>query len=263
MTTKHYCLFFILFFCVIAVEQVRAEDGSKTVLRILCYNIQHGRGMDNAVNLTRTANVIKEWKPDLVAVQEVDRNTQRTDGVDQAKILAELLGMHYVFGKAIDYQGGDYGILILSRFPILEHQMVLLPPEEAPQEKRGVLVARIGIPDSKGKIIRFACTHMSTVQSERLEQIDKIDAVLSEGSEPTILAGDINARPTNGVITRFLPNWTDTAAPTLGKHVTPDRPDRIDYIFFRKKDPFDVLESRTINDTITSDHKPIFSILSL
>jgi len=248
------------------MELVQGAESPKTVLRVLCYNIHHGGGMDGAVRLERTANAIKAWNPDLVALQEVDRNTLRTDKTDQPKLLAEMLKMHYVFGKAIDYQGGEYGLVVLSRFPILEHQMVLLPPDVQP-EQRGILVAKIGVPsaqdDTKQRIIRFASTHLSVASpAEREVQVQKIDTLLSEGSEPTIVAGDFNARPDSDVIVRFLPNWKDTAAPALEKNVTPDRPKRIDYIFFRSKDPFEVMESRTINDVMTSDHMPIFSILS-
>ena len=37
-------------------------------------------------------------KPDLIALQEVDHKTSRTEKVDQAKELARLTGMHVVFG---------------------------------------------------------------------------------------------------------------------------------------------------------------------
>jgi endonuclease/exonuclease/phosphatase family metal-dependent hydrolase len=234
----------------------------------MCYNIRHGRGLDDIVNLERTGNVIKKWKPDLVALQEVDKNTRRTNNTDQAKLLAEQLEMHFVFGKAIPYQGGEYGLAILSRFPILEHQMVLLPPE-VQQEQRGVLVANIGIPDAKGMVIRFANTNLSVVShEERAVQIEKIDTSLSEGSVPVIVAGDFNTRPENESIVRFLKNWKDVAEPALeknvalGKNVTPLRPRRIDYIFLRSKDLWEVLESGTIDDKITSDHMPIFSVIA-
>lgn len=241
-----------------------AEDESPTVLRILCYNIRHGRGMDEVVNLTRTANVIKAWNPDLVAVQEVDRGTQRTDKVDQPKILAEKLGMHCVFGKAIDHQGGDYGLVILSRFPILEDRMVFLP-QEGQREQRGLQIATIGIPDAKGKVIRLANTHLGLTQTEREAQIDKIISLLPEGGTPVILAGDFNARPDSTVVARLLSTWKEATDPASGKYITPEVSSlfgRIDYIFFRAKDPFTILESGTIDDTITSDHKPVFAVLT-
>jgi endonuclease/exonuclease/phosphatase family metal-dependent hydrolase len=270
MKTEFYAAltaaFYLQLFCIMTSPPTWAEESSKTSLRILCYNIRHGRGMDNVVELERTANVIKEWKPDLVALQEVDRNTQRTNKTDQAKILAEHLKMHHVYGKAIDFQGGEYGLAILSRFPISGHEMILLPPD-VQQEQRGVLIAKISIPDAdtskKERIIRFASTHLSVAsQAERQVQTEKIDVLLSEGDEPAIVAGDFNARPTSEPIVRFLKNWKDAADPTLKQNVTSVEPGRIDFIFFRAKDSFEVLESRTIDDKFTSDHMPIFSVLS-
>ena len=260
---RMFCILFVpLYLGTLLAEPVRAEEVQKSVLRIMCYNIRHGRGMDDIVNLERTGNVIKEWNPDLVALQEVDKNTRRTNNTDQAKLLAEQLEMHVVFGKAIPYQGGAYGLAILSRFPILEHQMVLLPPD-VQQEQRGVLIAKIGIPDAKGKVIRFASTHLSVAShEERAVQIEKIDTLFSEGSEPVIVAGDFNTRPQNESIIRFLKNWKDAADPALGKNVTLLSPRRIDYIFLRAKDSWEVLESRTIDDKITSDHMPIFSVIA-
>ena len=256
-------VYFLPFLGAAAAESVQAEEVSKSVLRIMCYNIRHGRGMDDIVNLERTGNAIKKWKPDLVALQEVDKNTQRTNRTDQAKLLAEQLDMHYVFGKAIDFQGGEYGLAILSRFPILKHQMVLLPPE-IQQEQRGVLVAHIGIPDSPDKVIRFASTHLSVAShEERAVQIETIDTLLSAGSEPVILAGDFNERPENESMVRLLKNWKDTADPALNTNVTPPQPRKIDYIFHRIKDTWKVWESRTIDDRITSDHRPIFTVISL
>lgn len=62
---------------------------------------------------------ITNLQPDLVALQEVDQKTGRSSGIDQAAELGHLTGMHWVFGKAMDYQGGGYGLAVLSRFPIL------------------------------------------------------------------------------------------------------------------------------------------------
>ena len=263
---KTACYFFVgfLLFCTFANKPAAgAENESPTILRVLSYNIHHGEGMDKVIDLARTANTIKALKPDLIAVQEVDRNAQRSNRADQPKILAELLGMHYVFGKSIDLQGGDYGLLILSRFPILEDKMIHLP-QEGQREQRGLQIVRIGIPDAKGKVIRFANTHLGLVQSEREPQFAKIKELLSEGDEPVILAGDFNAKPDNALIVDLLTTWKDTADPELKKNVTPDVQGsfgRIDFILFRAKDPFKVLEHGTINDTVTSDHMPIFSVL--
>ncbi|MBT8045323.1 MAG: hypothetical protein KJO79_10270, partial [Verrucomicrobiae bacterium] len=83
-------------------------------LRVLSYNIHHGVGLDGKLDLGRIAKVIRKQNPDLVALQEVDKLVTRSDKTDQAVVLAKYLGLHVVFGKSIDFQGGVYGNAILS-----------------------------------------------------------------------------------------------------------------------------------------------------
>jgi hypothetical protein len=84
-------------------------------LRVVSYNIRHGRGNDDVVDLERTARVLRALSPDIVGLQEVDERATRSGGVPQAVRLGELLGMHHAFGRFMDYQGGAYGLAILSR----------------------------------------------------------------------------------------------------------------------------------------------------
>src|SRR5688500_5929836 len=92
-------------------------DEASQVVRVLTYNIHHGEGTDRQLNLERLADVIKSVNPDLVGLQEVDQKTARSKGVDQAARLAELTGLRAIFGKAMEYQGGGYGLAVLSRWP--------------------------------------------------------------------------------------------------------------------------------------------------
>ena len=71
--------------------------------------------------------MINSVRPDLVALQEVDQNTTRTLKVDQAAELARLTGLHFAYGKAMDYEGGGYGQAILSRYPIRHSEVYFLP----------------------------------------------------------------------------------------------------------------------------------------
>src|SRR5215207_8498273 len=84
-----------------------ARPAGKT-LRVLSYNIHHAEGTDGKLDLARIAGVIRAAEPDLVAVQEVDRDTTRTNKVDQTAELAKLTKLHGEFAKAIDLQGGGY-----------------------------------------------------------------------------------------------------------------------------------------------------------
>src|SRR5687768_6315860 len=99
-------------FLLIASAAIPADETPR-VVRVLTYNIHHGEGTDRRFDLERLAAVIKSVNPDLVGLQEVDEKTARSNGVDQAARLGELTGMHAIFGKAMDYQGGAYGLAIL------------------------------------------------------------------------------------------------------------------------------------------------------
>ena len=96
-------------------------------VRVLTYNIHHGEGTDGKIDLARTGEAIKRVTPDLVALQEVDKATARSRGVDQAAELGKLTGMHAAFGKAMDFARGQYGEAILSRYPLTEVQVHSLP----------------------------------------------------------------------------------------------------------------------------------------
>lgn len=102
-------------------------------ITIVSYNILHGKGMDGKIDLERIAAVIAKESPDLVTLQEVDQNCARSGNNDQAAELGRLLKMNHRFGKFMNLQGGEYGMAVLSRFPIektIRHQ---LPPGAEPR----------------------------------------------------------------------------------------------------------------------------------
>jgi len=88
----------------------------------MTYNIHVGVGMDKALDLQRIANVINHIHPDLVGLQEVDRGVKRTQGVDEIAELARMTRMQFVLAHNLDYQGGQYGVAILSRFASLDRE---------------------------------------------------------------------------------------------------------------------------------------------
>ncbi len=126
------------------------------LIRVLCYNIHHGEGTDQKVDLPRLAQVISKLKPDLVALQEVDQGNKRTGQVDQPGELARLTGLHGIFGKQIPYQGGSYGQAILARSKP-EHPKVHLLPGEPDREQRIAFEVTVTL---AGQPIVFASTHL-------------------------------------------------------------------------------------------------------
>ena len=83
-----------------------ASMGQNRQLQIMSYNVRHCAGMDLGVNYDRTASVIAQQQPDMVALQELDSMTGRSGHHDQLGELASRTGYHPVFGAAIEFDGG-------------------------------------------------------------------------------------------------------------------------------------------------------------
>jgi endonuclease/exonuclease/phosphatase family metal-dependent hydrolase len=224
---------------------------SSATLRVLTYNIHHGEGTDQRFNYERLAAVIKRLEPDIVALQEVDCGTERAAGVDQAKLLGKLCGMHHTFGQAMPYQGGQYGHAILSRFPI-EKTIVHPLPYQLDLEPRAALEvvirpAGIGPISFVGTHLCHKSNELRTLQTRRLSQL-----LPSEKGNPVILAGDFNARPGSEPMNVLLDTgWIDAVSPRS----------IIDYVLVRACDPWAVREVIILDEPITSDHDPVLVVL--
>ena len=221
-------------------------------LRVLTYNIHHGRAMDGKFDYERLAKTIARLKPDVVALQEVDNKTTRSSGVNQAKELGERLKMNFVFGNALNYAGGQYGEAVLSRFPIKNSIAHSLPYNKG-NEPRTALAAHI-VPGNGLPEFLFIGTHLCHQSTEtRLEQTKELRKLFSKDSElPVILAGDMNARPASGPMRELLENeWIDAVAPKS----------RIDYILLRKQDHWSIQETIIVDEPVVSDHDPVLTIL--
>jgi endonuclease/exonuclease/phosphatase family metal-dependent hydrolase len=228
-------------------------------LRVLTYNIQHGAGMtDKEIDLARTAKVITDSKADLVALQEVDSKTKRSNGVDQTAELAKLTNMHAVFGKAMDYGGGGYGEAILSRFPIVETKTHALPFTQG-REPRAALEVSVRPPSLPA--ITFVGTHLDHLNDEtdRLAQTREINRVLVRKDAPaTILVGDLNAQPDSQAMTSMLEMWNDTAGSERPPTFPADKPRiKIDWVLTLKTQGWRVISSEVLDEKAASDHRPL------
>jgi len=252
-------IIFTLFVAVTGSGITLANDPPKE-LRVLCYNIHIGIGNDKKLDLERTAKTIMDQEPDLVAIQEIDRHTERTQNIDQVAELKRLTGMHAVFGKTINLGSGEYGIAILSKYPIKEHKITPLPQMDN-QEDRGVLEAMIQLDDKTSLL--FACTHFCHISEERrTKQAEKINELFAGRDGLIILAGDINARPGSKTVETLKAVWTDATseAPTFPS----DNPrSKIDYIFYRPAEMASLKETRVVAEPVASDHAPVLSVLEI
>lgn len=233
-------------------------------IKVLSYNIHHCNPPSKAkvglIDVEGIARVIRESGADLVALQEVDVNTERSGkGINQAKELGRLTGMHYFFVKNIDHQGGDYGVAVLSKFPIIDSLGLKLPMKEGiGGEPRGV--AAVVVEPEKGKKILFASTHFDLKEPTRVLQAAEINRVFKKRKEIVIVAGDFNALPDSEVIKTLDKQFVRSCTESCGFTIPEVKPNRtIDFIMSRKKDKLRTISHKVISEPYASDHLPVFA----
>lgn len=238
-----------------------------TSIRVLTYNIRHGQGMDGIYDLERIAEIIRGTRPDVVSLQEVDRGTERSGRTDQVRRLAEMLGMYGEFGKAIDFQGGEYGVAVLSRWPIHYADNRALPSSPPYYEPRTALTVftRVG---GDGPLLQVTATHLDDARDspDRWDQAAALNDLLVSGDgRPSILAGDFNARGDADLLALVERYWANVAsaeavlpqgAPTNRRGL------RSDFVFFRPREGWKVVDWQVIDaPPEASDHRPVLAVL--
>jgi len=232
----------------------------KRTVKVLSYNIHHASppAKPGTIDLQAIADVIIEQQPDLVALQEVDVFTKRSGPFHQAEELARKAGMTAHFFKTIDYDGGEYGIAILSRLPVLETQRYPLPRKEGSGGEPRVLGTATVQLSSKYQLL-FACTHLDAQRdsANRHLQIRAIEGLLKDSALPVIIAGDFNAAPGSGVI-NILDNTFKRTCDPCDFTIPVDQPETaIDFIAYAPRTLFTVKEHTVLPGRQASDHLPV------
>ncbi|MEO7677366.1 MAG: endonuclease/exonuclease/phosphatase family protein [Verrucomicrobiota bacterium] len=172
--------------------------GKVKPLRVMSYNVHSCRGMDGRISPERIARVIEMSDPDIIALQEIDVGRSRSSGHDQAKMIADLVGMHAYFCPTVKRGPEHYGHAILSRFPveIIRIDTFATEVRSKRKEPRGALWGCVEI---DGVRLHFLSTHLGLGRGERLEQMQELMGEKwiggIEPEEPVILCGDFNTRP--------------------------------------------------------------------
>jgi endonuclease/exonuclease/phosphatase family metal-dependent hydrolase len=239
----------------VALASALIGCGGRPQLRVMTYNIHHGAGMDGVLDLERIAAVIRRAEPDLVALQEVDRGTARSGGADQAAELARMTGMQHVYGAAMPYDGGEYGLAILSRPNVLESTVHRLPHSEG-HEPRIALEATVPF-DSE--VLSFVCVHYQHDSAEdRRQQAMAVASIEREPSDLVIIAGDFNARldePPVMITSVFMESATgDDPIPTWPAD-TPT--EAIDHVLVGRLGRMETTQVEVIEEPVASDHRPL------
>lgn len=239
-------------------------------MRLLTFNIRHGEGLDDRLDLGRIAEVIAAQDADVVALQEVDRHFgERSGFADQAWILGRHLEMSAVFGGEVrqpppapGQPPREYGSAVLSRLPIMAWRFVPLPTWPG-HEGRGVLFADLAIGQHS---VRVGSAHLSYEDPQpRLAQTRLLQQIITDDARPTVLAGDFNARPDDVAfppLTEVLSDAWATAGTGEGFTFPADQPEvRIDYVLTTSQLTVEAVE--VINIGVASDHRPVLATMSL
>lgn len=230
-------------------------------LKLMSYNLRFGE----LASMEQFAQYISSEQPDIVALQECDWATKRTraphqNGVRFVNELAYHTGMFGVYGKSINYAGGYYGIGLLSKYPILRFERVLLP-NDGKTEQRSILVADIELPG--GRVITFVNTHLEVKTAKmRIEQVEFIKEYLKDCPNQLFLAGDMNAIPDTKEMEMLREEWNDLTNRVFTYHSS--RPEiKIDYIYTKPAENVELLSTEVKEDVKLSDHFPVISTIVL
>lgn len=236
-------------------------------LRVMTYNIHSCIGMDGKIAPERVARIIGQFQPDVVSLQEVDVGRHRTGFIDQAEMIANLLEMNSSFHPALTIEEEQYGIAVLSRYPMrllkagplpgLDHRRLLEP--------RGAMWITF---EHDGQPVQLINTHLGLRHRERIRQIEALlgpdwIGCCNPDQGPLILCGDLNAIPGSMVCRKISRHLLDSQkvmenhrarATWFGRYPI----GRIDHIFIEPR--LSVCKVKVVNTRtarLNSDHLPL------
>lgn len=250
---------------------IKGTNATKKIhdLKVLTYNIHHANPPSKAdpflkvdtIDIDAIVNVIKRENPDVVALQEIDKFVPRSGKIDEAKIIAEKAGMNYHFFKSIDYKGGEYGIVILSKYKLRNIKQIILPKIDPNAETRSMGYAEITV---YGEKITFACTHLDiTGEPTRFLQAKVIVKEFENLSGPIVLCGDLNSTQGSESITLLQQYFKNSCTGNCGFTVPATKPRRnIDFILTRNVN-WQVSNYQVVDESYASDHRPVSATFSI
>jgi endonuclease/exonuclease/phosphatase family metal-dependent hydrolase len=253
--------------------------------RILTFNIAHGRGLSPFQglhgrrrfqrNLQKIAKLLNELEPDIVAIQEIDKDSRWSGSFDHLEYLNSVAGFpHAVFGvnnrRAGSYQL-NYGNAILSRYPIVAWENITFGAHKIGE--KGFLYTEI---NARGHLLPVVNLHLHYgSRTHRFRQIDQLMVYLNAkrasrrhrwAAEP-ILCGDLNNPShrddaTASLFQYFSLQGNYTLHPAQGVHTFPSPWPRrgLDFIFLP---PTCRLRHCQVVRCNLSDHRPVMAEFTL
>lgn len=230
-------------------------------MKIMSYNIQSCRDyITRQFDPTKVINVIKEYEPDILGLNEVRSEklveTNDPSWFNQTKTIADAMGYkYYFFAEAIKLQG-YYGNAIISKYPILNPEIIPIPDplikdEDVYYESRCILKCNVN-----GYLVLI--THLGLANKERELGISLLKKIVLENlNQNIILMGDFNMEENHPLIKEICTILIDSSTKFKTKQLSfpsINPVSKIDYIFTSSN--IDIISSSIINK-VASDHFPI------
>ena len=242
-----------------------ARDAS--AVRVLVFNIHAGKDASGQSNLAAVAQLITSTDADLVLLQEVDRGTKRSGGLDQLQVLSERTRYTPVFGRSLDYDGGQYGIAALARGGVRFAETIPLPVAPAQERAGGSREPRVGllivVPTVLG-VLQLVNTHLDASREDRY-RLQESQALLKivhsrlSRDMPLLLGGDLNSEPDSAVqqtlrAAGLRDVWMECGRGDGYTYPSHQPAKRIDYLFVAGSL---ACTSARVLETNMSDHRPL------
>jgi endonuclease/exonuclease/phosphatase family metal-dependent hydrolase len=247
-------------------------------LRVVTYNIAHGRGLHPIQGLTsrrkirsnllKIARLLQGLQPDVVALQEIDEDSLWAGSFDQLEFLREFAGFpHAVFGVNNRRTGLlklNYGNAILARHPIVEAENIVFGRSTIGE--KGFLFAELDVHGVLVPMVNMHLHYRSRVQ--RIRQVEHVMAYLTKKYPhrghhwrmPPIVCGDMNnpshtTDATASLMKYFARHGHYTLHPRHARTFPSPLPQRtLDFIFLP---PACVEVYCLVVKSYLSDHRPV------
>jgi endonuclease/exonuclease/phosphatase family metal-dependent hydrolase len=194
----------------VLVQNSKVEFSQNPDPELMIWNIHNAIGNDDIISLDRIVHDIHTFSPDVIGLNEVDLGALKTASIDLPSYFAHRLNMYFFYGYSF-YK--HYGNVILSKYPILEAEIIPLPLAVSSAEPRSLIRTRLLINSSVWTIF---ITHLSTEEDDRLIQVPFIVSKIEKETtfERIVWMGDFNFEPSSTEYTLInstsILNFTDT-----------------------------------------------------
>ena len=229
-------------------------------LKIMSFNTQHCKNfISKKIDYNSIANLIKKYDIDVIGLNEIFGNFLIIKS--QVSKIAKKLGYYYYFGKATDIAFRKYGNAIISKYPILNTEIIHIPYPikfKKHYQKRTILKVNILV---NNKVLHIYITHLGLNTDEQENGINAL--IKNVSNKKTIVMGDFNMTPDNNIIKPINNILCDTSIKfnnNLKSWPSNDPKYKLDYIFV--SNDIEIIYADILNEII-SDHLPYIAKIEL